>query len=150
MDAATDKQNKFVGGTKGGFIFNEFLFASDSMYSITKLLECIAKTKKRIGELDKETPRLHFVKKNISCPWHVKGRIMRKLTEESEGIPRDLIEGIKLYPVDIGKHTSVLLNPDRARPVFHINAESVDIAVAQRLADEYESKIKNWIDSEHL
>jgi phosphomannomutase len=75
---------------------------------------------------------------------------MRKLTEESEGIPRDLIEGIKLYPVDIGKHTSVLLNPDRARPVFHINAESVDIAVAQRLADEYESKIKNWIDSEHL
>ena len=24
MDAATDKQNKFVGGTKGGFIFNDF------------------------------------------------------------------------------------------------------------------------------
>ncbi len=99
MDAATDKQIKFVGGTKGGFIFNEFLFASDGMYSIAKLLEYIAKTKKRIGELDKETPRLHFVKKNISCPWHVKGRIMRKLTEQSERIPRDLIEGIKLYPL---------------------------------------------------
>jgi mannose-1-phosphate guanylyltransferase / phosphomannomutase len=148
MDAATDKQTKFVGGTKGGFIFNDFLFASDSMYSIAKLIECIARTKKRIGELDSETPRLHFVKKDISCPWHVKGRIMRKLTEESEGIPRDLIEGIKLYPTDIGKYTSILLNPDRARPVFHIIAESVDIAAAQRLANEYVSKIKKWIDGE--
>ena len=148
MDAATDKQTKFVGGTKGGFIFNDFLFASDSMYSISKLIECIARTKKRIGELDSETPRLHFIKKDISCPWHVKGRIMRKLTEESEGIPRDLIEGIKLYPTDIGKYTSILLNPDRARPVFHIIAESVDIAVAQRLTNEYASKIKKWIDGE--
>ena len=148
MDAAMDKQTKFVGGTKGGFIFNDFLFASDAMYSITKLLECIAKTKKRIGELDNETPKLHFIKKNISCPWHAKGRIMRKLTMESEGIHRDLIEGIKLYPADFGPHTSLLLNPDRARPVFHINAESEDIAASQRLAQEYESKIKNWIDGE--
>jgi mannose-1-phosphate guanylyltransferase/phosphomannomutase len=148
MEAAIDKQIKFVGGTKGGFIFNEFLFASDGMYSIAKLLESIAKTKKRIGELDKETPRLHFVKKNISCPWHMKGRIMRKLTELSERIPRDLIEGIKLYPPDLAEHTSVLLNPDRARPMFHINAESSNIAVAQNLANEYENRIQQWIDGE--
>ena len=149
MDAASDKQTKFVGGTKGGFIFNDFLFASDGMYSITKLLECIARTKKQIGKLDHETPRLNFVKKNISCPWHVKGRIMRKLTEESEGIPRDLIEGIKLYPADVGRHSSILLNPDRGRPVFHINVESDDVAIADKLANEYELKIKKWIDSEH-
>jgi mannose-1-phosphate guanylyltransferase/phosphomannomutase len=148
MDAATDKQIKFVGGTKGGFIFNEFLFASDGMYSIAKLLECMAKTKKRIGELDKETTRLNFVKKNISCPWHMKGRIMRKLTEQSERIPRELIEGIKLYPPNLGAHTSILLNPDRARPVFHVNAESVDIAVAQQLANEYENRIQQWINGE--
>jgi len=145
MNAATDKQIKFVGGTKGGFIFNEFLFASDGMYSISKLLECIAKTKKRIGQLDKETPRLHFVKRNISCPWHTKGRILRKLTEQSEQIPRDLIEGIKLYPPNLGEHTSILLNPDSARPMFHINAESSDAAVAERLVNEYEALIQQWI-----
>ena len=71
---------------------------------------------------------------------------MRKLTEDSDGIPRDLIEGIKLYPADMGGHTSILLNPDRARPVFHINAESSDPAIAQRLVNEYEIKIKKWID----
>jgi mannose-1-phosphate guanylyltransferase / phosphomannomutase len=145
MDAATDKQIKFVGGTKGGFIFNEFLFASDGIYSISKLLECIAKTKKRIGQLDEETPRLYFIKKNITCPWHVKGRIMRMLTEHSEPIRRDLIEGIKLYPSELAAHTSILLNPDRARPMFHINAESVDKAAAERLANEYETLIQQWI-----
>jgi len=58
------------------------------------------------------------------------------------------VEGIKLYPVGLGGNTSILLNPDRARPVFHLNAESVDVAVAQQLANEYESKIKKWIDGE--
>jgi mannose-1-phosphate guanylyltransferase/phosphomannomutase len=148
MDAATDKQIRFVGGTKGGFIFNEFLFASDGMYSIAKLLECMAKTKKRVGELDKETTRLHFVKKNVSCPWHMKGRIMRKLTEQSERIPRELIEGIKLYPSDLGPNTSLLLNPDRARPVFHVNAESGDLSVARQLVNEYENLIQQWINGE--
>lgn len=148
MDAATDKHIKFVGGTKGGFIFNEFLFASDGMYSIAKLLECVAKTQKRIGELDKETSRLHFIKKNIYCPWHVKGRVMRKLVETSEGVPRDLIEGIKLYPTDVGAYTALLLTADRARPMFHINVESADLNIAQRLSNEYETRIKLWIDGE--
>jgi mannose-1-phosphate guanylyltransferase/phosphomannomutase len=146
MDAATDKQIKFVGGTKGGFIFKEFLFASDGMYSIAKLLECMAKTGKRVGELDKETPRLQFSKSNISCPWHAKGRVMRKLTEESENIPREMIEGIKLYPDGFGSCTSVLLNPDRARPVFHINVESDNIDKVHRLSEMYEHLIKEWIE----
>jgi mannose-1-phosphate guanylyltransferase/phosphomannomutase len=148
MDAATDKQIKFVGGTKGGFIFNEFLFASDAMYSIAKLLEFVARAKKRVGELDKETPRLHFTKRNIFCPWHVKGRVMRKLMEASEKTQRELIEGIKLSLPDLGANTTLLLLPDRARPMFHINAESADPAVARRLADEYEARVKRWIEGE--
>jgi hypothetical protein len=33
--------------------------------------------------------------------------------------------------------------------VFHINVESDDVAIAEKLAHEYELKIKKWIDSEH-
>ncbi len=146
MEAASDKELRFVGGTKGGFIFNEFLFASDGMYSIAKLLECIAKTNKRIGELDRETPRLKFIKKNVSCPWHVKGKVLRKLTEHSENIPRQLIEGIKLYPNGFDGTTSIMLNPDRARPVFHINAESESTTTAEKLCNEYELLINQWIE----
>ena len=71
---------------------------------------------------------------------------MRKLTEQSERITRDLIEGIKLYPSNLGSHTSILLSPDRARPMFHINAESGDVGVAECLANEYETLIQRWIE----
>jgi mannose-1-phosphate guanylyltransferase/phosphomannomutase len=147
MEAAADKEIAFVGGTKGGFIFNDFLFASDGMYSIAKLLEFMAVVKKSFGDVDKATARLTCVKKNVTCPWHLKGRVMRQLMKDSEGSARELIEGVKLFP-DPATHTSVLLNPDRARPVFHINAESADPAVAHRLAGEYEAKVKCWAEQE--
>jgi len=98
-----------------------------------------------LGELDRETPRLHFVKKNVPCSWHAKGRVMRRLMKDSEALPRDLIEGVKIYPKSMGKLTSILLNPDRARNVFHINAESSDPDIAERLATEYEAKVLGWI-----
>jgi mannose-1-phosphate guanylyltransferase/phosphomannomutase len=148
MEAASEKGYKYVGGTKGGFIFSDFLFAADGMYSLAKLLECIAITKKRLGDLDKETPRLHFVKKTVPCAWHAKGRVMRRLMKDSEEHRRDLIEGVKIFPPDAGAHTSVFLNPDRTRPLFHIQAESEDPRVAQRWADEYEKKILRWIEKD--
>lgn len=148
MEAASEKGYKYVGGTKGGFIFSEFLFAADGMYSLAKLLECIAITKKLLGELDKETPRLHFVKKTVPCAWHAKGRVMRRLMKDSEPQRRDLIEGVKIFPLNAGAHTSVFLNPDRTRPMFHIHAESEDADIARRLAEEYETKILRWVETD--
>lgn len=148
MEAASDKQIKFVGGTKGGFIFNEFLFASDGMYSVAKLLECMALTKKRFCELDKETSRLYLIKKHISCSWNVKGKVMRHLMKDSERLTRELIDGVKIFPSRKDRHTSVLLNPDRTRPYFHIHAESMEHVVAEALANEYEMKITQWIEND--
>jgi mannose-1-phosphate guanylyltransferase/phosphomannomutase len=148
MEAAADKEVKFVGGSKGGFIFNEFLFASDAMYSVAKLLECMAITKKRFGEIDSETPRLNCIRKNIPCSFNSKGRVMRRLMKDTESIPRDLIEGVRLYPDNSEKYTSILLNPDRTRPIFHIFAESRDAAAAEQLGERYEKKLLEWIKEE--
>lgn len=148
MNAAIEQDIRFVAGTKGGFIFNEFLFASDGMYSAVKLLEFIAVTRKRLGDVDRETPRLHFVKKNVPCSWQVKGRVMRRIMKDSEALPRQLVEGVKLYPRTTSRHTSVFLNPDRSRPLFHINVESEDPALARQLSREYEEKITRWITEE--
>ena len=148
MEAAADKQNRFVGGTKGGFIYNDFLFASDGMYSVAKLLECLAQTRKHLGELDRETPHLHLVKKAVPCSWSVKGRVMRHLMKDSERIQRELIDGVKIFPRQQDHRTSVLLNPDRTRPLFHINAESEDLGFAESLAGEYAEKLQQWINNE--
>jgi mannose-1-phosphate guanylyltransferase / phosphomannomutase len=147
MEAASNKQIRFVGGTKGGFIFNEFLFASDGMYSVSKLLECLALTKKRLGELDRETPRLHLVKRAVACSWNLKGQVMRHLMKDTERLPRELVDGVKVFPHSKDRLTSVLLNPDRTRPVFHINAESADPNLALQLANEFEAKLHVWMNT---
>ena len=145
MEAASNKQIRFVGGTKGGFIFNEFLFASDGMYSVSKLLECLALTKKRLGELDRETPRLHLVKRAVACSWNLKGQVMRHLMKDTERLPRELVDGVKVFPHSNDRLTSVLLNPDRTRPVFHIIAESAEKNLALQLANEFEAKLHVWM-----
>jgi mannose-1-phosphate guanylyltransferase/phosphomannomutase len=147
MEAASNKQIRFVGGTKGGFIFNEFLFASDGMYSLLKLLECLSLSKKRLGELDSETPRLHMVKRDVACEWNLKGKVMRYLMKDTERLPRELIDGVKLFPRPGDRLTSMLLIPDRTRPMFHLNAESSDVSIAQQLANEFEVKLHVWMNT---
>lgn len=147
MEASSSKDVQFVGGTKGGFIFPNFLFASDGMYSVAKILELMALTGKLFGTLDKEVPRLHLLKRSIHCPREGKGKVMRYLMRETEGMNRILIDGIKLLFDKEAAATSVLLWPDRAKPLFHIHAESASKETASTLLGQYEEKMMRWRDA---
>lgn len=146
MEAATKEDVKFVGGTRGGFIFTDFLFASDGMYSVAKILEMMSLAKIRFGQLDKQVPRLHMNKKVILCPWDQKGKVMRYLMKDTERHHnRILIDGIKLV-LDRQASTSVLMLPDRAKPLFHLHAESAQKELADMLVSQFEEKIIEWRD----
>jgi len=146
MEAATSKTAQFVGGTKGGFIFTDFFFATDAMYSVAKILEMISVEGKRLGEIDAEIPRLYTAKRNVNCSWEHKGKVMRNIMRDSEGFRRDLVDGVKIYFDNGNTGTSALLIPDKERPLFHINAEAHDQASADALASQYESKVIKWRD----
>lgn len=142
MDAAFEGKHDFVGGTKGGFIFPKFLFASDAMFSVAKILEMTAKTGKTLSALDQVVPRLHMVKKNLDCPWSEKGTMMRRLIDFTKNEMRETVDGIKLHYDD---GTWVHLLPDKERALFHINAESENQEMAQSAVDRFESKIVEWL-----
>lgn len=142
MNAAYEGKYDFVGGTKGGFIFPKFLFASDAMFSVAKILEMTAKTGLTLSALDKTVPRLHMVKKNFDCPWSEKGSIMRKLIELTKNENREMVDGIKVHYDD---GTWVHLLPDKERALFHINAESANRKSAESVIESFESKIINWL-----
>ncbi|HUI31836.1 MAG TPA: sugar phosphate nucleotidyltransferase [Candidatus Acidoferrales bacterium] len=142
MNAAYEGTYDFVGGTKGGFIFPQFLFASDAMFSVAKILEMTAKTGITLSELEQVVPRLHMVKKNLDCPWSEKGTIMRKLIEFTKHEKRETVDGIKVHYDD---GTWVHLLPDKERALFHINAESENKEMAQSAVDRFESKIVEWL-----
>ena len=141
MNAASEPGVRMVGGTKGGVIFPEFLFATDGMYAIVKILEMLAVSGKSLSALEKECPGLYMAKHNLFCSKEFKGRIMRKLVEESEGKDRQLIDGIKIH---FGRHRWVLCIPDSERDIFHVNAEAKSQKEAVGLVKLYTEKIIRW------
>jgi mannose-1-phosphate guanylyltransferase / phosphomannomutase len=147
MEAAGNKAVRFIGGTKGGFIFTDFFFATDAMYSVAKILEMMSLKGMLLGEVDATLPRLASAKRNVNCSWEHKGKVMRFIMHDTEGRRRDLVDGVKVYLDDAGKSgVSALLIPDKERPLFHINAEAPDKETAERVAGEYERKIIKWRD----
>ncbi len=146
MEAATSKSAQFVGGNKGGFIFTDFFFATDAMYSFVKILEMMALADKRLGEIDASLPHMVMSKRNVNCSWEHKGKVMRNIMRDTEELRRDLVDGVKIYMNHNGKPASVLLLPDKERPLFHINAEAPDMATADHLANQYERKVIQWRD----
>jgi mannose-1-phosphate guanylyltransferase/phosphomannomutase len=140
MDATADKEVAFVGGTRGGFIFPQFLFAIDGMYGVAKIMEMVAHAGKSLAELDASIPRRSIVSRQVDCPWEFKGRVMRRAMEHSEKNPRQLLDGVKIFLDE----SWVLLIPDKERPIFHIIVETGNHEESAALAREYETLVREW------
>jgi mannose-1-phosphate guanylyltransferase / phosphomannomutase len=148
MEAAANKSIRFIGGTKGGFIFTDFFFATDAMFSLAKILEMMAHADARIGSFDQSIPRLFTSRRTVNCSWEHKGKVMRNIMADSEGRRRDLVDGVKIYLDELDGNASTLLIPDKERPLFHVSVEARDQRTADRLAHEYEKKVTAWRDEE--
>ena len=119
-----------AGDTLGGFIFPEFHPAFDGLFSFAKLLEMLALQNATLSEVRRMLPPYFMASETVSCPWEVKGRIMRVLTAESEGTQTELVDGIKTY----GNNGSwVLVLPDASEPNFRIYAEAQSQDAANEL-----------------
>ncbi|MDW8011954.1 MAG: sugar phosphate nucleotidyltransferase [Bacteroidota bacterium] len=140
MEATRDPTVRFVGGTRGDFIFPEYLFAADGMFSAAKLLEMIALTGWELSELDAELPRRYQREVLVPCPWERKGGVLRRAMECSTARDRLVIDGVKLL-FDAG---SVLIFPDRQSAAMVVIAEAETAEGAEGLAQEYARLVQQW------
>jgi len=140
MDATLDDAVLFVGGVWGGFIFRDFLFASDGMYSLGKILEMLAQTNCKISTLDEKLPQRFVYSKDVSVPWNAKGTVMRHAMEHSEGMQRQLVEGVKVFD----GNTCALLLPSKERPIFTVYGEADDYETAVSLCNKYANLVEKW------
>ncbi len=131
---------EFVGGTRGGFIFSYFGFACDAMFSMVKILELMAKAGQPLSLLAADMPKFFWIQREVDCPWHAKGKVMRSLIEYTKNFPRDIVDGVRVIRSDAW----VLILPDVERPVFHLLAEGKTKEVAERIIEEYEELVKKW------
>lgn len=141
MDVTQNKEVAFVGGTRGGFIFPEFLFASDGMYTVAKVMEMLALTGLKLSDLDRSLPRRYQHQANIPCQWENKGTVMRHAMEHSEHKERLLIDGVKIFEND---GNSVLLLPDLEKASFIVIAESDSNNEATELMEKYSALVEEW------
>lgn len=141
MNAVDDPDVELAGGTKGGIIFPEFLFATDGMFSVIKILELVAHSGKTLSAIEKATPKMYMSKNNVFCTKDQKGKIMRKLVEESHNKKRQMIDGIKIF---LDENKWVLCIPDSEREIFHVNAEAKTQKAADELVKEYSAKIRKY------
>ncbi len=138
MDARRKGQAEFVGGTRGGFIFPGFQMGADAVLAAVKVLEMLARTQTRVGELRRKYE--HFARRSVSvpCPWSKKGTVMRRLITDSSHKKRQLIDGVRIF-----EETGwVLVAPDRMKASFNILAESLSDSDASRLIKQYRTLVE--------
>ena len=124
--------------SEGGFIFPRFLPAFDAMLAVGKLLELLAESGQRLGEVRARVPRYHRARSQVQCPWEHKGTVMRRLHEETTDFPVEHLDGLKIH-LDGGW---VLVLPDVSAPLFHVQAESADSETARKMVEQYAARIE--------
>ncbi|MEW6095329.1 MAG: sugar phosphate nucleotidyltransferase [bacterium] len=136
----TEKELVMIGNGQGGIIFPQFHQAFDGMFSSLKLLEFLSVKGVKLGEVVDSIPPFYIHQERISCPWELKGALMRWLMEEVKDKKVELTEGIKIYR----RNDWILLLPDPDEALFHIYAESSSKEKSEELVSEYVQKINKF------
>ncbi|MCE1248990.1 MAG: NTP transferase domain-containing protein [Firmicutes bacterium] len=128
----------FAGHSNGSFIFPSFHSSFDAMFAFSKLLEFMAKEKRKLSEILEELPEFHMAQTTVDCTWQEKGKIMRLMIELHEDKPIEVIEGLKIF----FDKAWVLMLPDPATPAFHLFAEADTDEEARKLLGEIKQTIE--------
>jgi mannose-1-phosphate guanylyltransferase/phosphomannomutase len=118
----------------GNFVFPQFQPTIDGLMAAIKLLEFLATQQTSLADVVAGLPAFHVKHREISCPWELKGTVMRLLNQQYKDRRADLIDGIKIL---MGEGEWVLILPDPDYPKFHIYAEAHTSGEAQDLVDRY-------------
>lgn len=118
----------------GNYVFPQFQPTIDGMMAIVKLLEFLAIQQTSLAEVVSKLPAFYLEHRDVSCPWEVKGTVMRLLNEQYKDRRAELIDGIKIL---LGEREWVLVLPDPDYPKFHIYAEARSASEVRDLADRY-------------
>jgi mannose-1-phosphate guanylyltransferase/phosphomannomutase len=140
---ASATQADMVAGARGEFIVSSFMPAYDGMFAAVKLMEALARSGVRLGDVADRYPRLFVKQERVACPWGRKGAVMRRLIVATEGERRQLVDGVKLWKSD---QEWVLIIPHSDRPNFVVTAEAQSEKRLDELLAEYTQLVERWRD----
>ncbi|MCS6923029.1 MAG: mannose-1-phosphate guanyltransferase [Fimbriimonadales bacterium] len=133
----------FAGDTHGGFIFPQFHPGYDAMFAYVRLLEATQRLGCCLSEVYDQIPSFYTLYQAVSCPWELKGRVMRLLAQEVKGRV-ETIDGLKVYT----DHSWALVLPDAAEPMIHLYVEARTLQAAEQLLREFALRIEQLTQKE--
>ncbi len=133
VQAAARSDVGMAGGANGTFIFSDFQPVPDGLFAIARIVELTAQLRVRLSEVREALPNYSIARKDVTCRWEDKGRVMRLLNEQyrDERVPQ--VDGVK---IGNGNQWALIL-PDADQPVFHIVAEAPNQNEAEAMAEKY-------------
>ncbi|WP_054670382.1 hypothetical protein [Calditerricola satsumensis] len=112
----------------------------DAFYTLARLLEFLAVRNVSLAALCGLLPDVEILRVDVDCQWTEKGKVMRRLIEETKGERVELLDGVKVYHED----GWTLVLPDAEEPVVHIVAEASNPARADERIRAYAAKIHRF------
>lgn len=117
---------------------NAYLMTLDSISVCMLTINLMAACNLPLSSILTQIPKYYIAKKEVKCPWNMKGKVMRNLIEENNSNSVDLIEGVKLN-FDDGW---ALVLPDAEEPLCRVYAESKNSTGLDKLTEELLRRIE--------
>ncbi len=118
---------------------DQFFLTFDAITSLVKILEYCARGRKTLADLMDAIPSFYLQKKQTPCAWKDKGRVMRRLIEDTRAGEVELLDGIKVHHPE----GWALVLPDPEKPFYQVYSEAYSEEIADSLTDMYIEKIKD-------
>ncbi len=136
------KDYYFYGNIQGNYTFTDLSFSPDSMFTSVKILEMLSKTGETISTLLSQIPDYYFRHIVIGCPTNLKGKMMRKFTEEAMDKEASFIDGIKIFETP---KNWVIMIPDQYEDIIHLYIQADSPENGNKLVEIYTEKINKWL-----
>ena len=141
VEAARNRQVRFVASMDGSFGFPKFQPHFDGLFAAAKTMELAARAGLSLDQAFAKLPQHAYLHLQLPCPWESKGRLMRRMSEDAVDKQASFTDGVRI-DTDRGW---VLVLPDQHRPIAHIYVEAVEHRDADVLCELYRKKVSGWL-----
>jgi len=125
----------------GGAIPLQYILNFDSIWGTGILIDYLASKEIMLSDIVAMLPDFYMDKREVSCDWKHKGRLIREFIEENKNNNIELFEGVKINQ----EKGWVLILPDSEKPICNVFTEGYSEEYAKELCDLYSGKIAELV-----
>ncbi|MDF2839882.1 MAG: glmM1, partial [Clostridia bacterium] len=125
----------------GDLIPIQYILSFDSIWGTGVIIDYLVSKSMLLSDIVSMLPDFYMEKREVSCDWKHKGRLIREFIEENKNNNIELYEGVKINE----EKGWVLILPDSEKPICNVFTEGYTEEYSKELCDIYSDKIAKLI-----